>query len=112
VNLELIPKLSCCHHHLRIQKFRTAESFGDKVYWDLFQNPFDLALLYQRCTAPDEAMYRRSSAFSNGLDMTAKVSMYIFRSSKAGCCSGPHWKVPEPFSALKKMEGFVPQTSI
>jgi hypothetical protein len=50
---------------------------------------------------PDEAMYNSSYAFGIGLDITAKFSMYNFKSSKACCCSGPHQNVPEPVSALK-----------
>jgi len=56
--------------------------------------------------APDVAMYRSSSAFSEGLDMIAKFSMYAFRASKAFTCSLAHCKLPVPFSALKNGRHF------
>ena len=56
--------------------------------------------------APDVEMYNKSSAFSEGLDMTANFSMYCLRSSKAFDYSSHHSMLPEPFSALKNGRHF------
>ena len=54
----------------------------------------------------EDTMYSCSSAFGNGLVITARLSKYSLRSSKALSCSGPHWKFLEPFSNLKKGRDF------
>ena len=43
---------------------------------------------------PDVAMYNSNSVFSDGLDMTAKFSIYALRASKAFACSSRHCKLP------------------
>ena len=57
-------------------------------------------------TAPDVTMYNKSSAFSEGLDMTARFSMYAYRASEAFICSLPHYMLPDPFNALKNGRHF------
>jgi hypothetical protein len=56
--------------------------------------------------ALDVEMYKSNSAFSEGLDITAKFSMYYLRASKAFTCSLPHSMLPEPFNALKNGRHF------
>ena len=57
-------------------------------------------------TAPDVTMYNKSSAFSEGLDMIARFSMYVFKASKAFACSSPYCMLPAPFNALKNGRHF------
>ena len=56
--------------------------------------------------APEVAMYNNSSAFSEGLDIIARFSMYAFKASKAFACSSPYCMLPVPFNALKNGRHF------
>ena len=56
--------------------------------------------------APEEAMYSKSSAFSEGLVMTARFSINVFKASNTFACSSPHCMLPAPFSALKNGRDF------
>ena len=56
--------------------------------------------------APKVAMYNKSSAFSEGLDIIARFSMYAFKASKAFACSSPYCMLPVPFNALKNGRHF------
>src|SRR6185312_8859071 len=56
--------------------------------------------------APEVAMYNKSSAFSEGLDMTARFSINVFKASNVFACSSPHCMLRAPFSALKNGRDF------
>ena len=82
---------------------------SEKKYMGTYVNAPSIARSSTRAAlmaAPDEEMYNSYSAFSEGLDITAKCSMYCLRASNAFAYSSPHSMLPEPFSALKNGRHF------
>ena len=87
VALEIVAKLLRCHDHTTYAIFSISEynSFeplraSETKYMGTYVNAPSTVRSSTRVAltaAPDVAMYKSNSAFSEGLDMIAKFSMYV-----------------------------------